>query len=73
MDVSEVINYRIHKWKELFYDLIRYQVKIFTKINLVNTTFFVAYNKVVSIFDIVRKEWKMHFFFPSDVIELLRN
>ncbi|CDW78106.1 wd-40 repeat protein [Stylonychia lemnae] len=73
IDVSEVVNFRVSKWKEIFYDIIRYQVKIFTKINLVNTSFFVAYNKVVSIFDIVKKEWKIHFFFPSDVIELLRN
>lgn len=48
-------------------------MRIFTKITLVTTNFFVAYNRVVSIFDIVRKEWRHHFFFESDVIELLRN
>jgi len=63
IDVSEILNYNIVKWKELFYDLVRYRVKIYTKITLVTTNFFVAYNKVVSIFDIVKKEWKTHFFF----------
>jgi hypothetical protein len=61
------------KWDTLFYDLIRSRVRIFTKITLVTTNFFVAFNKVVSVFDVVRKEWKFHFFFESDVIELLRN
>ena len=48
-------------------------MKIFTKITLVTTNFFVAYNKIVSIYDIVKKDWKFHFFFNHPVIELLKN
>ena len=72
-DVAEIASYKTEKWNVHFYDLIRYYVRIFTRITLVTTNFFVAYNKVVSIYDIVKKEWKFHFFFEHDVIEVLRN
>ncbi len=71
--MAEVSSFKTKKWSTHFYDLIRYYVKIFTKITLVNTNFFVAFNKVVSIYDIVKKEWKSHFFFSHDVIEVFRN
>ena len=71
--MAEIIGYKQEKWEARFYDLIRYYVKIFTKITLVTTNFFVAYNKIVSIYDIVKKEWKFHFFFNHQVIELLKN
>ena len=71
--MAEIFSFRQEKWEARFYDLIRYYVKIFTKITLVTTNFFVAYNKIVSIYDIVKKEWKFHFFFKHTVIELLKN
>jgi hypothetical protein len=39
---------------------------------LVNVNFFVSFNQVVAIYDVVRKEWKAHFF-KQQVFGLLRN
>jgi hypothetical protein len=73
VDVGVNVKFKIDKWYQIMYDLIRYNVKLFTAITLINTNFFVSYNNVVSIYDIVRKEWKAHFFLEDDVIELMRN
>jgi hypothetical protein len=54
-----------NKWHFIIYDLIRNHARIYTAITLVNTNFFVAFNKVVVIYDVVRKEWKNHFFFAN--------
>jgi hypothetical protein len=61
------------KWHFIMYDLIRNHARIYTAITLVNVNFFVAFNKVVAIYDVVRKEWKSHFFFKQQVFGLLRN
>ena len=62
-----------NKWHFVIYDLIRNHARIYTAITLINTNFFVAFNKVVAIYDVVTKEWKSHFFFSSSVFGLLRN
>ena len=62
-----------NKWHFVIYDLIRNHARIYTAITLVNVNFFVAFNNVVAIYDVVRKEWKSHFFMPSKVFGLLRN
>ena len=61
------------KWHFIVYDLIRNHARIYTAITLVNVNFFVAFNQVVAVYDVVRKEWKNHFFFKQQVFGLLRN
>lgn len=61
------------KWHMVMYDLIRNHARIFTAITLVNVNFFVAFNNVVAIYDVVRKQWKSHFLFKQKVFGLLRN
>lgn len=63
----------VDKWILVTYDLIRNHARIYTAITLVNTNFFVAFNKVVAIYDVVRKTWRYHFFFEHIVCGLLRN
>lgn len=40
---------------------------------LANTTFMVAYNNIISAFDIFKKIWIDHFIFDDEILELLRN
>ncbi|TNV87473.1 hypothetical protein FGO68_gene17665 [Halteria grandinella] len=61
-----------HKWHFIIYDLIRNHARIYTAMTLVNVNFFVAFNQVVAVYDVVRKEWKPYFF-KQQVFGLLRN
>lgn len=40
---------------------------------LVNTTFMVSYNNIVSTFDIIKKVWTEHHMLEDEVTGLLRN
>lgn len=73
VDVSEVVKHNQEKWTSLFYDLVRYAVKLYSKIQLINTYFYISHDKMVSMFDIVKKEWHGHYMFNSKILELLRN
>lgn len=48
-------------------------MRIYTAITLVNTNFFVAFNNVVAIYDVVKKQWSNFFYFTTQVFALLRN
>lgn len=73
MDIADSYDYSDEKWDFVNYILIREKVKIFTGMTLVNTTFMVAYNNIVSTFDIFKKIWIDHFIFDEFVLNLLRN
>lgn len=61
------------KWHFNIYDLVRNHARIYTAITLVNTNFFVAFNNVVAIYDVVKKQWTNFFYFTTQVFALLRN
>jgi hypothetical protein len=61
------------KWYFNTYDLVRNHARIYSAITLVNTNFFVAFNQVVAIYDVVEKEFKYFFYFEDQVVGLLRN
>jgi hypothetical protein len=70
--VGETINLNPHKWDHVNFDKIRNHARIFSAITLININFFVAFNKVVAINDVVGKSWKFYSF-PYTVSGLLRN
>lgn len=70
--VGEIIKLDPSKWDHVNFDKIRNHARIFSAITLININFFVAFNKVVAISDVVTKEWKFYSF-QNTVSGLLRN
>ena len=58
VDVGRPCRFKNDKWNQYMYDLTRYKVRLFTSLTLINTSFFVSYNKVVSMYDVIHGEWK---------------
>lgn len=70
--VGETIKLDPSKWDHVNFDKIRNHARIFSAITLININFFIAFNKVVAISDVVTKEWKFYSF-SNTVSGLLRN
>lgn len=47
--------------------------RLFTSYALINTSFFVAHQNIISLFDIVSKTWMKHFIVTKDVLKVFRN
>ena len=73
MDVAKTFDEEKGYWDKIMYGKIRKFVKIFKSVAIANTTFFVAFDKIVSIFDLISKMWVDHFIFEEDIEEILRN
>ncbi len=70
--VGEIIKLDPTKWDHVIFDKIRNHARIFSAITLININFFVAFNKIVAINEVVTKEWKFYSF-SNTVSGLLRN
>lgn len=70
--VGETIKLDPTKWDHINFDKIRNHARIFSAITLININFFVAFNKVVAVNDVVTTTWKFYSF-PNTVSGLLRN
>ena len=70
--VGEIIKLDPTKWVHVIFDKIRNHARIFSAITLININFFVAFNKIVAINEVVTKEWKFYSF-SNTVSGLLRN
>ena len=60
--VGEVRELDPEKWDYVVYDKIRNYGRIFSAITLININFFVAFNRVVCINDVVTHAWSFHAF-----------
>lgn len=70
--MGEIIKLDPSKWDHVNFDKIRNHARIFSSITLINIHFFIAFNKIVAMNDVVTKEWKF-FPFTNTVAGLLRN
>jgi len=61
IDVAETIDYTEEYWQNIQNASIKNFVKVFTATTMINTTFLIAYNNVVSSFDIIKKLWNDHY------------
>lgn len=61
IDVAEDSEYSDEAWHHIQNTTIKLYVKVFTATTLINTTLLIAYNNVVSSFDIIKKLWLDHY------------
>ena len=73
IDVADEIAFKEESWFKMQLTQIKNFVKVFQATTLINTTFLIAYNNVVSSFDIIKKLWLDHYIFDESVVDLLRN
>lgn len=48
-------------------------LKMYPSYSLINTSFFVAHGNIISLFDILKKQWVSHFFFEEKITCVFRN
>jgi hypothetical protein len=60
-------------YKRVFHRMICNHFKFYPSYILINTTFFLAHGNIISVFDIIKKEWIKHFFVEEKVVKVFRN
>ncbi len=61
------------EWNDIFYGTIKGCCRFFISYVLINTSFFVAHQNIVSLFDIIKKVYIKHFFVEKNVLKVFRN
>ena len=61
------------EWSKIFFRTIANHFKLFPSFCLINTSFFLAHGKTISLFDIIKKEWVEHIFFDIKAVKVFRN
>jgi hypothetical protein len=69
-DARTIDKYRI---ESVFYQRIKTHCKIFKGFVFLNTYIFVAHGHILSLYDMIRKEFTSHIEFESDIIEVFRS
>lgn len=58
LDVAEEMDRKcIYSFQNVFYQMIQSKVNFFNTSTLVNTSFFIAHNNTIYMYDIIRQEW----------------
>lgn len=73
LDVAEEIKAQEYDWNKIFYKTISSNCRFFTSYVLINTSFFVAHQNIISLFDIITKTWVSHFYVDRTVYKVFRN
>jgi hypothetical protein len=73
VDVAEEKTITENEWNDIFYGTIKGCCRFFTSYVLINTSFFVAHQNIVSLFDIIKKVYIKHFFIDKKVLKVFRN
>lgn len=73
VDVGENFESTEDQWNDIFYGVLMENCRLFTSYALINTSFFVAHQNIISLFDIVSKTWMKHFIVTKDVLKVFRN
>ena len=73
MEVAEEVTLTTKDWDKIFYRTIANNFKFYPSYCLINTSFFLAHGNIISLFDIIKKDWVKHFFVEEKVLKVFRN
>ena len=73
LEVAETFEFDELFWFNVHNTQVKDYLKLFHAFTIVDTSFFVCFNNVVSTFDIIKKMWVDHFIMDDFVYELLRT
>ena len=48
-------------------------MNLYESFSLINRNFFIAHSNYVSLYDILEKKWKKHYYFENKVKKVFRN
>ncbi|CDW75557.1 wd-40 repeat protein [Stylonychia lemnae] len=73
VDIANESSYTDKLWAKISEQQIKQYLKLYGAFTLINTTFLVAYNNIVSTFDVIKKLWLDHYIQDETIVDLLRN
>ncbi|CDW83568.1 wd-40 repeat protein [Stylonychia lemnae] len=62
-----------HDWDRIFYSKLADYFKFYTSYCLINTSFFIARENIISIYDIIKKKWIKHFYEDENVVQVFKT
>ena len=72
-EVSESTELDETEIKDQFYGVVQNFFRLYENFVLINTSFFVSHGHLISVYDIIKQKWIMHFNFEKKIIKVFRN